>query len=328
MPVWLTRDNVREVLTMPAAIDAVEQAFELLSSDHTVLPLRMNMAIPAHQGSLLAMPAYVGGAVNGLGVKLLTLYGENPGQRNLPAIQGNFVLFDPVDGRWLAVMEAGYMTAMRTGAATGVSIRHLARPDTHTVTLFGTGAQAPFQLEAACAERPIRQGWIISRQLEHAEQFARTQGERLGISLTATTDIEEAVRTSDLIITATNAHEPLFDGDWVRPGTHISAVGSHTPDAREVDSKTLQRAVIVTDQRSACLAEAGDILIPLRAGEIAEADIMGELGEIIHGQKPGRRSADEITFFKSVGLAVQDVAVATWIVQEANRRSIGQTLEA
>ncbi len=266
MPIWLTRHHVRQLLTMPAAIEAVEQAFVLLSTAQTVLPLRTNMAIGDQRGSLLTMPAYVGGAVNGLGVKLITLYSENPALRQLPAIQGNFVLFDPVDGRLLAVMEAGYMTAVRTGAATGVSVRHLARPDAAVITLFGTGAQAPFQLEAACAERPIQRGWVISRQLAHAEQFARTESERLGIALTATADVERAVRDADIIITATSAHEPLFDGDWVSPGTHISAVGGHTPNAREVDSKTLRRAILVTDQTRACLAEAGDLLIPLRGG--------------------------------------------------------------
>lgn len=327
MPLWLTRDNVLAVLTMSGAIDAVERAFILLSAGKTELPLRTNMSVVDHGGSLLTMPAYVGGDVNGLGVKLVTFYTGNPDRRNLPAIQGNFVLFDPVDGHLLAIMEAGAMTAVRTGAASGVATRYLARPDASVVALFGTGAQAPYQLEAVCAERPVERAWVLSRRLEHAEQFAYAQGKRLGVTITATEDVERAVREADVIVTATNAREPLFDGAWLRPGVHINAVGGHTADAREVDTTTLRRAKIVTDQTSACLAEAGDILIPIEEGAIAAHDIYAEIGAIAAGTLPGRTSDAEITFFKSVGLAVQDVAVAAWIVQQAESRGIGQRLD-
>jgi alanine dehydrogenase len=327
MPLWLTRDDVKSILTMPDAITAVEQAFVLLSAGKSVLPLRTNMSVSDHNGSLLTMPAYVGGEISGLGVKLITLYFDNPVVHSLPAIQGNFMVFDPTNGRLLAIMEAGYMTAVRTGAASGVATRHLARPDTHVVTLFGTGAQAPFQLEAVCVERPVKRIWVISRNFEHAVRFAREQEERLGIPVQPTMNVEQAVRASDLILTATSAHEPLFDGNWLQPGTHINAVGSHMATAREVDSTTIRRARIVTDQTSACLAEAGDIIIPLRAGVIDEAGIHGEIGQIAAGKLPGREREDEITFFKSVGLAIQDVAVASWIARQAEAKGIGQQLE-
>jgi alanine dehydrogenase len=327
MPLWLTREDVKSVLTMPAAITAVEQAFVLLSAGDSVLPLRTNMGVTAHNGSLLAMPAYAGGEIDGLGVKLITLYTDNPTRYALPAIQGIFIVFDPADGRLLAIMEAGYMTAVRTGAASGVATRHLARPNTHVVTLFGTGAQAPYQLEAVCVERPVEQVWVLSRQFHHAVRFAREQEERLGVPICPTADAAQAVRSSDLILTATSAFEPLFDGNWLRPGTHINAVGSHTAAAREVDSTTIRRAKIVTDQTSACLAEAGDILIPLQEGVIDRASIYGEIGQIAAGTLPGRQDDEEITFFKSVGLAIQDVAVASWIARQAEARGIGTELE-
>jgi ornithine cyclodeaminase/alanine dehydrogenase len=327
MPLWLTRRDVQSLLTMPAAIEMVERAFVLLSAGKTVLPLRTNMGIADHRGSLLAMPSYVGGAVDGLGVKLITLYADNPAARNLPAIQGNFVLFDPTNGRLLAILEAGYMTAVRTGAASGVATRHLARPDVRIATLFGVGAQAPFQLEAICAERPIERIFVLARRFENAQRFAQEQSERLKVEIIPTEDVEGAVRAADLIITATNAHDPLFDGAWLRPGTHINAVGAHLASAREVDTTTIRRAKLVTDQTGACLAEAGDLLIPIAEGALRAEEIHAEIGLIAAGDRPGRANDSEITFFKSVGLAVQDVAVASWIVRQAEALGVGQRLE-
>lgn len=331
MPLWLRRADVDAVLTMPDAINAVAQAFRLLSApdrvQETVLPLRTNMPVGAHEGSLLTMPGYVGGDIDALGVKLITLYGENPARHSRPAIQGNFVLFDPADGRLLAVMEAGLMTAVRTGASGGVAARHLARPDARVVTLFGSGAQAPYQLEAVICERSIEQVWVVSRNRQRGAEFAAAMTSRFDIPVQLADDVETAVRAANIVITATSAHTPLFDGGWLRPGCHINAVGSHLPDAQEVDGRTIRRSKVVTDQTSACLAEAGDLIVPLRAGEIDESHIHAEIGQIVAGEKAGRTSADEITFFKSVGLAVQDVAVARLILDKARAAGIGTSLE-
>lgn len=327
MPLWLTRADVDAVLTMPDAINAVAEAFRLLSTEQTVLPLRTNMSVAPHDGSLLTMPAYVGGAIGGLGVKLITLYGENPNRSSLPAIQGNFLLFDPADGRLLAVMEAGLMTAVRTGASGGVAARHLARPDARVVALFGSGAQAPYQLEAVICERSIERVWVVNRNRKRGAEFAAAMSRRFDIPVRLADDVEAAVRAADIVITATSAHTPLFDGGWLRPGCHINAIGSHLPSAQEVDSRTVRRATVVTDQTSACLAEAGDLIVPLRAGEIDESHIHAEIGQIVAGERAGRTSADEITFFKSVGLAVQDVAVARLILDKAQAAGIGAPLE-
>ena len=326
MALWLTRADVRSLLTMPEAIDAVAEAFRLLSAGETVLPLRTNMSVTPHGGSLLAMPAYTGGGIDALGVKLITFYGDNPAQHSRPAIQGNFLIFDPRDGRLAAVMEAGYMTAVRTGASGGVAARYLARPEAGVVTIFGCGVQAPHQLEAVLCERPIQQVWVISRSSHRAATFAGEMCRRFGISVQVAQDVQKAVQQADIVITATSAHEPLFDGHWLRPGSHITAIGAHLPNAREVDSVPIQRATVVTDQTSACLAEAGDLVIPLAAGEIQPEHIRAEMGEIVAGKKPGRTSSQEITFFKSVGLAVQDVAVAALVVKKAMAAGVGTVL--
>jgi ornithine cyclodeaminase len=310
---------------MAQAIDGVELAYATLSAGETVLPLRTNMPVAAHQGSLLAMPGFVGGGVDGLGVKLVTLYGENPSRYNLPAIQGIFVLFDPANGQLAAIMEAGLLTAVRTGAATGVSVRHLALPDAETLTLFGTGGQAPYQIEAVLAERPIRRVWVLSRQWERAQAFARQMSEQFGLPVTPTQDGERAVKEAQIIVTATSSHDPLFPGEWLQPGTHISGVGSHLATAREVDSAAIQRSRVFTDQTSACLAESGDIVIPIQEGALREADLT-EIGLVIRGEAPGRANPQEITFFKSVGLAAQDVAVAAGIAQRARESGAGQFL--
>lgn len=325
MPLWLTREDVAALLTMQDAIDGVERAYAMLSAGETALPLRTNMAVPPHDGSLLAMPGFVGGDVDGLGVKLVTLYGQNPSRHNLPAIQGIFVLFDPVNGQLAAIMEAGLLTAVRTGAATGVSVRHLARPDAEVLTLFGTGGQAPYQIEAVLAERPIQRVWVLSRQWERAQEFARQMSERFGLPVNATQEPERAVKEAQIIVTATSSHAPLFDGAWLQPGTHISGVGSHLATAREVDTATIQRSQVFTDQTSACLAESGDIVIPLQEGALGQEELT-EIGQVILGREAGRTSPEEITFFKSVGLAAQDVSVAAGIAQRAREAGIGQFL--
>ncbi len=274
------------------------------------------------------MPAYLGGDVNALGAKLISFYGTNPALRGLPAIQGKIVLFDPETGGLQAFIDAELVTAMRTGAAGGVAARYLARAKMRdTLTIFGSGAQAPFQVEAVICERPIEQVLVLSRQSSHAEALAASIAGRFGVSAQATVDIDEAVRAADIVVTATSAHDPLFGGGLLRPGVHVTGIGSHVPDAREVDSLTLQRAKVIVDQESACLAEAGDLIQPIRAGRYDRGQIYGEIGAIIAGDLPGRSDSSEITFFKSVGLAAQDLAVASLVYRRALAEGAGFQLE-
>ncbi len=323
MALWLNRQDIETVLTMDAAITAVENAFRQLATGGVVMPQRAGFG--GNGGGGAAMPAYIGGADGGLGIKVVTLFGGNTA-KNLPLINGTLLLLEPDTGLLLAVMDAGYMTAVRTGAVGGVATKYLAREDAQTVTVFGAGVQARTQLEAVCAVRNIRQALVIDPMPDAAARFAAEMGAMLDIDVTAADSIQEAIEAADILVTATSAHEPIFDGHLLRPGVHINGIGSHAAGWRELDTTTVQRAKIVADQRAACLAEAGDLLIPLREGAIQESAIYAELGDVITGNKPGRETSAEITLFKSVGLAIQDVAVAALAYQAALAAGIGQEL--
>ena len=328
MPLWLTRSDVENLLEMPAAIEAVAEAYRLIYRREAELPVRSNIPVAPHDGSLMTMPAYLGGELDALGAKLISFYGTNPERRGLPAIQGNVVLFDGRDGALLALMDAGHLTAMRTGASGGVAARYLAREDARTLTIFGSGVQAPYQVEAALCERAIERVFVISRTPANAESLAVELTARFGVAAQATADVELAVEAADIIVTATSAHEPLFDGAQLRPGVHISGIGSHLPYASEVDVVTLGRSKVVVDQLSACLAEAGDLIRPIEEGSYDADRIHGEIGGIVEGDLPGREGNEEITFFKSVGLAAQDVAVARVVYSKALEQRAGLELDA
>jgi len=326
MPLWLTRDDVKKLLDMPSAIEAVGEAYRLIYEGEAELPVRANVPVARHDGSLMSMPAYLGGEMDALGAKLISFYGTNPTRRGLPAIQGNVVLFDGSNGALLALMDAGYLTAMRTGASGGVAARYLARENARTLTIFGSGVQAPYQVEAALCERNIERVFVVSRTPANADALAVKLKETFGVSAQATVDVKMAVETADILVTATSAYEPLFEAALLRPGVHISGIGSHLPYASEVDAGTVQRAKVVVDQMSACLAEAGDLIRPIENGAYDASQIHAEIGAIIAGAKPGREADDEITFFKSVGLAAQDVAVARVVYAKALAQGAGTEL--
>ena len=311
---------------MPSAIEAVGEAYRLIYEGEAELPVRANVPVARHDGSLMSMPAYLGGEMDALGAKLISFYGTNPTRRGLPAIQGNVVLFDGSNGALLALMDAGYLTAMRTGASGGVAARYLARENARTLTIFGSGVQAPYQVEAALCERNIERVFVVSRTPANADALAVKLKETFGVSAQATVDVKMAVETADILVTATSAYEPLFEAALLRPGVHISGIGSHLPYASEVDAGTVQRAKVVVDQMSACLAEAGDLIRPIENGAYDASQIHAEIGAIIAGAKPGREADDEITFFKSVGLAAQDVAVARVVYAKALAQGAGTEL--
>ncbi len=311
---------------MPSAIEAVGQAFQLIYEGEAELPVRANISVSRHEGSLMSMPAYLGGEMDALGAKLISFYGTNPTRRGLPAIQGNVVLFDGRTGALLALMDAGYLTAMRTGASGGVAARYLAKEDARTLTIFGSGVQAPYQVEAALCERAIESVFVLSRTAANAEALALKLEQMFNVSAQATVDVKMAVEEADILVTATSTHEPLFDGSLLRPGVHISGIGSHLPYASEVDASAVQRAKVVVDQMSACLAEAGDLIRPIEDGVYDASQIHAEIGAIIAGDRPGRENNDEITFFKSVGLAAQDVAVARVVYAKALAHGAGTEL--
>jgi ornithine cyclodeaminase len=313
---------------MADAITAVRQAFVELSAGRSVVPLRGHVPVAAQGAALLAMPGYLP-AVGGLGAKLVTVFPENP-SRGLPTIFATMLLLDPETGEPAALLEGAYLTALRTGAAGGVAAELLARPDAGVVALFGAGAQGRTQLEAACAVRPVTQVRVVDRQAGLADafaQWARPQAWLRGATVVAVTEPAEAVRGADIVITATTSPTPVFPDAAVGEGTHITAVGAYTPTTREIPGAVLARASVYVDSREAALAEAGDLVLAVREGLLSPDGVRGEIGEVADGRAPGRRSAAEITCFKSVGHAVQDLAVARLAVQRAEMMGRGVRVE-
>jgi len=223
-------------------------------------------------------------------------------------------------------MDGTYLTALRTGAASGAATDLLARQDVHTAAIFGAGAQGRTQLEAVCAVRPIEAAWVYDVAPERAAVYAGEMSQRLSLPVRAAETPAGAVRQADVICTATTSSSPVFEDADVRPGTHINGVGAYTPQMQEIPVETVLRAKVVIDHRQASLAEAGDLLIPLRQGLMTEGHIYAELGEIAAGRKPGRASPEEITLFKSVGVAVQDVAAAGAVLKAARQLGLGTDL--
>lgn len=298
---------------MREAIAAMREAFGQLSAGLARVPVRLRLE--AEAGVTLFMPAYLD-RTQDLGAKIVSFYPNNP-QRGLPAISALVLVLDSQTGLPTALMEAGYLTALRTGAASGLATDLLARREASVVAIFGAGAQAPAQIEAVCAVRPIREVRIVARRRESADRLAK---QIEGVDVRILDDRSAALAGADIVIAATTSSTPVFDGHDVEPGTHINGIGSYTPEMQEVDATVVQRARIVVDSREAALKEAGDLIIPIQQGLIRAEDVDTELGEIVNGIKAGRTSDSEITFFKSVGVAVQDVAVARRVLQAAASR--------
>lgn len=317
----LSHHDVRQALPMREAVEAMKRAFAQLSTGQAEVPLRVPVHVPRHNGLTLFMPAYLA-ADDQMAVKIVSVFNDNPA-RGLPLIHALVVVIDAGTGAPVAAMEGASLTALRTGAASGAATDLLARPDAAVAAVFGAGVQGRTQLEAVCAVRPIREAWVYDVDPRRAQAYAEEMGGRLGIPVHVAASPAEAVRRADVVCTATTSTTPVFDDADVRPGTHINAVGAYTPQMREVPTETVLRARVVIDHRTASLAEAGDLLIPIREGRMTEAHIWAELGEIVAGLKPGRLSPDEITLFKSVGVAVQDVAAAAAVLEAARRQNLG-----
>jgi ornithine cyclodeaminase/alanine dehydrogenase len=323
MTLLLGRDDVAKVLTMPACIEAVEGAFAALARGEADMPQRAVIKVPPHHGLFLGMPAYLGGGTEALGLKVVTVYPENPARHGLATTLGTLLLCDPRTGAVTAIMDAGYLTAVRTGAASGVATKYLAREDAAVCTVIGAGVQARQQLVAVRHVRPLRRAHVVDPDPAARESFARDLAAELDLDLRATDDAEAAVRGADIVVTASSSPTPVLRGDWVQPGTHINNIGSHAPTARELDTATVVKSYFVADLRETNLAEAGDILIPIEEGAVTSDHIRASLGEIVIGEKPGRTDAAQITVFKSCGLAVQDVSTAMAVVTVARERGVG-----
>ncbi|MCK4537093.1 MAG: hypothetical protein KAT93_08770 [Desulfuromonadales bacterium] len=313
----LAAGDVKAALPMPKAIEAMKQAFAQFSAGQATVPLRGHIA--TDQGVTLLMPAYLHGSQN-LGVKIISIYEDNP-KLNLPTISATVMVLDPQTGFPLALMDGSSLTAIRTGAAGGVAADVLARQNAESVVLFGAGVQARTQLQAVLAVRDITRVSIIDPFDESARRLADEVATWPNApQVTLGQSAGQAVPEADIVIAATTSAVPLFDGNDLKPGAHVTGVGTFTPDKREVDETTVRRARVVVDSYEACLEEAGDIIIP-------NVPIDAEIGEILNGDKPGRQSDDEITYFKSVGIAVQDTLAAAVVFAAAQDKGLGTEVD-
>jgi alanine dehydrogenase len=324
----LSGNDIRRALPMAECIELMKAAFAQVSTGQAIIPLRTQIPIPANEGVTLFMPAYLAQSGD-LGAKIVSVFPHNA-KRGLPTIHAIVVLLDGTTGIPIALMDGSVLTALRTGAASGAATDLLAKQTAHVVALFGAGTQGRTQLEAVCTVRSITRVLIFDTKSDQVRSFVdemRARGAPIPSDINPATSPEEAIREADIICTATTSAQPVFDGTAVRPGTHINAVGAYTPQMQEVDIEMIQRAKIIVDSRQAALAEAGDLIIPLKRGVIPEEPIHAEIGEIVSGLKPGRESDDEITYFKSVGLAVQDVAAARRVLNKATEMGLGTEVE-
>ncbi|MFX0089250.1 MAG: ornithine cyclodeaminase family protein [Candidatus Hodarchaeota archaeon] len=322
MVVVLNQTEVMLLLEMKEAIAIIEEAFVELANKTAVHPLRQSIASKKHKGAVLFMPSYLSG-MESLAVKIVSVYPENPKMYEMPTVSALVVLIDSKTGAPLAVMDGGYLTAIRTGAVSGVATKYLARKDASIAAIIGAGAQARTQLQAICAVRDIEEAKVYDIMTRASKNYAKEMSKTLGISVEPARSSKEAMKEADIICTASTSKVPVFDGDWLIEGAHINAIGAFTPETRELDTKTMKKSKVVVDSIEAALAEAGDIIIPMELGEIDERHIYADLGEIVTGRKQGRVSMEEITVFKSVGLAIQDAAAALIVYRNAVKERKG-----
>lgn len=308
-----SEEDVKEILRMGEVIEAVEAALRDLSLGRAAMPIRAR--IETGMGDILTMPGYVP-SLGLMTAKVVGVYPGNP-SRGLELIQGALLAMRADTGEPLATIMAKTLTAIRTGAASGVATKHLSRRDSAIAGIIGSGTQAWTQLEAVMAVRRLVEARVYSPRREHRESFAARASRELGVRCVPTSSGEEAVRGADIVITATTSRDPVIRRDWLGEGTHINAIGSHTPDKREIDEETVLSSKIVVDHLDSVRAEAGDLIIPVSRGLMSWERVYAELGEIAAGLKPGRASGDEITLFKSVGLAVEDTAAAAVLLRKA-----------
>lgn len=318
----LTQQDVRRALSMKRAIELMEEAFLALTQGTIQVPVRATISNAA--GTMLYKPALLPSS-NIFGMKAASVFPGNA-ERGQPVTTGVMLVNDSDTGLPLALMDAEYLTALRTGAASGLATRLLANSDTKVAALFGTGGQAACQLQAMLQVLPLETVHVFSRKLANAEAFCHDQIGAAGPCRLVPASSNEVLSECGLIVTATNSRTPVFADEDIRPGVHINGIGSFNPEMSEVPVETVCRAEVFVDHREAALQEAGDIVEPMRCGRLSSDFAPAELGEVISGHRPGRSSGERITFFKSVGNAAQDIVCVAEILAVAEEESLGQTI--
>ena len=311
------------ILTMPDVIEAVEEGFRSAGEKDDV-PVRLPVHVADRSAVALFMPAYLHGSRT-LGAKVVSAFHDNP-SRGLPMISGFYVLCDAETGRLIALMDATFLTGIRTAAASAVATKYLARADAKVLGVIGTGVQGQFHVDAIRAVRPIEEIVVFNRTVERGRAFVEDLESR-GISCRLMDTAADCAAEADVLAVCTSSKTPLFDGGLARPGTHVNAVGVFTPDSQELDAALIRRARVYVDTYEGAFEEAGDIIVPLRAGDITRDHVRAELTELVTGRKVGRTSDAEITVFKSVGYAMEDAVTARLAYERAEGAGIGATFD-
>ncbi len=324
----LTKKDIQNAIDMAQAIQAVRQAFIRFSQGKAVSPLRTQVPVEDREGVVLFMPAYLPGSES-LGAKIVSVFPKNL-QSGLSTVHAVFVGLDAKTGCPSSLLDGTSLTAIRTGAASGVATDLLSRSDSRVAAIFGAGVQGRTQLEAVCTVRTITKVWIFDPNPEAAKLYAdemQQRGDPIPQDISVASTPKQALEKADIVCTATTSSSPVFSDEDLCLGVHINGVGSYTPEMQEIPSQTVTRSKVVVDSISASLAEAGDVIIPLQNNLMEESRIRGEIGQVAAGLIPGRESDSEVTFFKSVGLAVQDVATASLVLKRARELNLGTDID-
>lgn len=322
----VNQTEVRKLLPMKECMDVMAETLAAVERGEAILPLRPVLRLPENVGALGMMPSYLRN-IDAIGLKVITVFHGNHGTR-YDSHQGAVLLFETSHGQLLSIMDASSITAIRTAAVSAVATRLLAREDATSLAILGSGVQAKTHLAAMMESRPLESVRVWSRNPEHAKHFAERERKRYKeVSISSASTVEEAVRGADIICTTTGAREPILMGEWIAPGAHINAVGSSVAFNRELDASAVRKSRLFVDRRESTLNEGGDFLLARKEGAVDDTHILGEIGELLLGKVEGRRSPDEITLFKSLGLAVEDLASANHIYRKAIDTGAGVSVE-
>ncbi len=319
----LNSNEVRKALPMDAVIEATKSSYAALSDGKAVVPVRSHLPVVPHEGVSLIMPAFVQAGEEALAIKVVSVFANNH-QQNLPTINAAVLVLDPKNGVPQAMLEGGTLTAIRTGAAAGAATDILSRPDSKTAAIFGAGVQGRTQLEAVCSVRTVETVWIFDLDAAQANVFVEEMAGQglIPDDLRVASAPEDALAEADIICTATTSTSPVFPDSAVNPGTHINGVGSYTLEMIEVPPETAGRAKVFVDSHEAMLEEAGELVAAIKANML-DPNELTELGLVVIGNAPGRENPDQITFFKSVGVAVQDAMAAQLALSNAKQLGLG-----
>lgn len=324
MTILLSRKDVESILNMKDNIIIIENAFTELYNQSTIMPVRTPIAVPENNGVALFMPAYLK-SMKALGTKIVTVYKDNVPKYGLPTVMGTIVILNAETGAPEAIMDGGFLTAMRTGAVSGVATKLCSRNDSKVHTIVGTGVQAKAQVWAVLEARPNLEKTLCysidtpEKKKAFTDELSAKHNHKFEIA----DSMEEAVRAADILTLATSAKDPIINGDWLKPGLHINSIGSHAPSMRELDTASVLKSKIICDSIEACKSETGDFIIPCNEGVWNWDRVYAELCEVVAKKKPGRNDNNEITLFKSNGLAIQDISTAYHVYQKALELKLG-----